>query len=356
MKKELLIASALTASFGLAGVAEAATVSYSGSSKQGVSGSDLDSAASGDSTYGALQQSNLSFSVEETTDAGTKISTGFTLVNEASTQTGYNGSGLTLTFTDGSALDLLDAGNAYGGHLASVPGASGETGIGASSTNAAPTDLDWADTSDGVGFDWSSAADFGGVDGLTVGVSAAFGDDGDTTTTATADTSYSVGATLVTTAGDSTVTIGGGFIQAGTSNVGATNDMASSVAVSASAVTGDLTVGIGYANGSGLIDGTVQEAKQTDSNSIMKAGVSYVSGDITLAIGYVTGEAKDSTTTAADGASTDEYVNTAASISYAIASGVTGVVGFADTQTSDESSDDSGESGSSWYIGATISF
>jgi hypothetical protein len=355
MKKELLIASALTASFGLAGVAEAATASWSGSSKNGVSGSNLDSSATGDSTYSASQQHNLSFSVEETTDAGMKISTGFTVVNEAAAS--HNGSGLTLTFTDGSTLDLVEAGNVYGGALASIPGASGEQSVSASSLNHAPTDLDWADTSDAVGFDWGSAADFAGIEGLTVGVSAAFGDDGDSTSTATAETSYSIGATLVTTAGDSTVTIGGGMINADSSSVGATNDKANSVAVSASAVTGDLTVGVGFSSGSSLYDSTTDVgAGQIDGASIVKAGASYVSGDMTFAVGYYDGEGKDSLSTNVDGASVDSVSALSASASYTVASGVTAILGYTDVSTNNEGSENSGNSGSSWYVGASISF
>jgi len=356
MKKELLIASALTASFGLASVAEAATASYSGSVQSGVIGTDLDSSASGDSTYSHSGKSNFSISLSETTDAGTKISTGFTVINE-SAGTASNISGITLTFTDGSALDLGKAGNAWGGHLASIPGAAGRQGVTDTSGNHAPTDLDWADTSDHVGFDWSSAADFGGVDGLTVGLSAAFGDDGDATSRATADTSYSVGATLVTTAGDSTVTIGGGFVQAGTSNIEATNDMASAAAVSASAVTGDLTIGIGYGTGSGLYDNTTTtDAGQIDSGSVVKAGISYVSGDMTMAVGYVDGEGKDSVSTDTDGANTDGASSVSASVSYAIAGGVTGIVGYSNATNKDEGVEQSEHSGSSWYVGATVSF
>jgi len=355
MKKELLIASALTASFGLAGVAEAATASWSGSIKNGVSGTNLDSSATGDSTYGSSQQHNLSFSASETTDAGMKISTGFVVINEGGNSN--NASGLTLTFTDGSTLDLIKAGNAYGGQLAAIPGASGEQSVGATSLNHAPTDLDWADTSDHVGFDWGSAADFAGIDGLTVGISAAFGDDGDGTSAATAETSYSVGATLVTTAGDSTVTIGGGMINAGTSNAQASNDKANSVAISASAVTGDLTVGVGFSSGSSLYDSTTDAgAGQIDGASIVKAGASYVSGDMTFAVGYVDGESKDSLSTNADGASVDSISTLSASASYTVASGVTAILGYTDSSTSEEGSNTTGNSGSAWYVGATISF
>ena len=128
MKKELLIASALTASVGVAGVAQAASVSYSGNHRNGVAGSDLDSATA-DGTYGISQQTSLSFSVSETTDGGIKIATGFGLIDEGTAATA-NPSGLTLTFTDGSKLDVLKAGNAYKTHIASVPGGGGEVAPG----------------------------------------------------------------------------------------------------------------------------------------------------------------------------------------------------------------------------------
>jgi len=356
MKKELLIASALTASFGLAGVAEAATASWSGSSKNGVSGSNLDSSATGDSTYSASQQHNLSFSVSETTDGGMTIATGFTVVNEASAS--HNGSGLTLTFKDESTLDLVEAGNAYGGALASIPGASGEQSVSATSLNHAPTDLDWADTSDAVGFDWGSAEDFAGIDGLTVGVSAAFGDDGDSTSTATAETSYSIGVTLDRTVGDTDITVGGGMINAGSSNNGGTNDKANSVAMSAAAVIGDdLTVGVGFSTGSSLYDSTTDVgAGQVDSASIVKAGVSFVSGDMTFAVGYYDGESKDSLSTNVDGANVDSISALSASASYAVADGVTAILGYTDVSAEEEGSSNSGNSGSSWYVGASISF
>ena len=166
MKKELLIASALTASFGLANVAEAgANVSYSGSVTRGVTQDDVGGAAA--SGHTAVTTGELSFAIDQTTDSGTKWSTSLSVVDEGSAE-GDPG-GLTLTFTDGSTLDLIEAGSAFGGAIASIPAAGGSQGITNTSTNSAPGDLDWADASDAVGFDWGSAADFGGIDGLTVG-------------------------------------------------------------------------------------------------------------------------------------------------------------------------------------------
>jgi len=352
MKKELLIASALVGSMGLAGVAVAATASFSGNVGNGVSGSDLDDTTT--SSHSASQRASLTFSVSETTDSGTVMSTGFNIMDENTNDIGGgSASGLTLTFTDGSSLALIEAGNAATGRIASVPGASGEQGITgiASSANAAPTAITWGSTSDNVGFTYTSAADAMGVEGLTFGISAAFGDDGDGTVSSNAETSYSAGVTYVTTAGDTTVTIGGGFINAGDSNTMTVNDKTDVVMMSATAVTGDLTVGIGFGNGSG-VDGNTTEI---DSAQIMTAGASYVSGDMTFAVGMVDSEAKDGAE-GANGTLTDTLESLSASVDYAVASGVTATVGYTDVSAGNEGSSVAGNSGSAWYIGANISF
>ena len=67
MKKELLIASALVGSVGLAGVAEAATMSFSGHQRVGVAGSDSNATAT--AVKAGSIQSNLAVSVSETTDS-----------------------------------------------------------------------------------------------------------------------------------------------------------------------------------------------------------------------------------------------------------------------------------------------
>jgi hypothetical protein len=141
MKKELLIASALVGSVGLAGVAQAASMSLSGNHRVGVAGSDSDGTAT--ATKASSFQSSLSASVSETTDSGMKISSGFTILNEGGAPSN-NASGLTLTFTDGSSLDLIKAGNASGSHDIAPPAGGGETGIAYSSTNAAPGGIDFA--------------------------------------------------------------------------------------------------------------------------------------------------------------------------------------------------------------------
>jgi len=352
MKKELLIASALVGSMGLAGVAEAATASFAGNVRNGVTGSDKDDTTT--SSHSASQQASLTFSVSETTDSGTVMSTGFNIMDENANDIGAgSASGLTLTFTDGSSLALIEAGNAATGRIASVPGASGEQGIAAiaSSANAAPTAITWGSTSDNVGFTYTSAADAMGVEGLTFGISAAFGDDGDGTVSSNAETSYSAGVTYVTTAGDTTVTIGGGFINAGDSNTMTVNDKTDVVMMSATAVTGDLTVGVGFGNGSG-VDGNTTEI---DSAQIMTAGASYVSGDMTFAVGMVDSEAKDGAE-GANGTLTDTLESLSASVDYAVASGVTATVGYTDVSAGNEGSSVAGNSGSAWYIGANISF
>jgi predicted porin len=352
MKKELLIASALTASFGLAGVAEAATASFSGNVRNGVTGSDLDDTTT--ASHSSSQQASLTFSVSETTDAGTKMSTGFNIMDENTSDVGAgSASGLTLTFTDGSTLALIEAGNAATGRIASVPGASGEQGITgvASSANAAPGAITWGSSSDNVGFTYTSAADALGVEGLTYGVSAAFGDDGDASASSNAETSYSVGATYVTTTGDTTVTIGGGFIQAGDSNTTTVNDKADVMMVSATAVTGNLTIGVGYGAGSRVN----QDATEVDGASIMTLGAKYVSGDMTMSVGMKDAEAKDGAA-GSDGTNTDTLESIGGSVDYAVASGVTATIGYTDVSAGNEGSSVPGNSGSAWYIGANISF
>ena len=182
MKKELLIASALVGSLGLAGVAEAASATMSGHNRVGVKGTDADNATNG-STNASNRQSTFSVSLSETTDGGIGISTGFDLSEEAQT---LDQSGITLTFTSGAKLDLIEAGNAANTHLASVPGASGEMGISAATDTNAPTTLTFASGGDNVGFEFHTAADAFGVEGLKASVS--FNDNSDAANTTTAHT------------------------------------------------------------------------------------------------------------------------------------------------------------------------
>ena len=358
MKKELLIASALVGSLGLAGVAEAASATMSGHNRVGVVGKDADNATNG-STNASSRQSTFSVSLSETTDGGIGISTGFDLSEEAQT---LDQSGITLTFTSGAKLDLIEAGNAANTHLASVPGASGEMGISAATDTNAPTTLTFASGGDNVGFEFHTAADAFGVDGLKASVSFSDNSDAANTTAQHTDAGMmSVGASYVTTAGDSTVTIGGGLYQGSTTSTTSLYEDEGYV-VSISAVTGDLTVGFGYADGTNQaqagangMDGNASGTTVTGA-SVVKAGAKYVSGDITFAVGVTAGEGNDGDHAAAVSGSADSYDATSASISYAVASGVTAVLGWTDVSRDDNGSAATDASGSSWYVGATVSF
>jgi hypothetical protein len=358
MKKELLIASALVGSFGLAGVAEAASGSMSGHQRVGVVGTDTDSA---DATMAASRQSSFSVSISETTDSGIAISTGFDLAEEAST---LDPQGLSLTFTSGAKLDLIEAGNSATTHVASIPSASGEQGITAGTGTNAPTTITFADGGDAVGFEFHTAADAFGVEGLKASASASFNGDAANTTTAHASSGmYSVGASDVSTAGDTTVTIGGGVYEGDTtSSTSLTNT--EGFVLSASAVTGNLTVGVGYADGTDMGQATSAAKVEGASTgyvihdaSVLKAGAKYVSGDITFNVGVTDGSGNDATDlTAAQSGSADSYNNTNASVSYAVAAGVTATLGYAAVENGDDGSNSQAASGDSWYVGATISF
>ena len=56
------------------------------------------------------------------------------------------------------------------------------------------------------------------------------------------------------------------------------------------------------------------------------------------------------------GTNTDSYEKTAASVTYSVASGVSAVVGFANEERADESAVTKDQGGTSWYVGANISF
>jgi len=347
MKKELLMASALAGSLGLAGVAEAASMSLSGSHSVGIAGSDSDATA--DATKASTIQSFLSASISETTDAGVKISSGFTIINEGSPS--VNPSGLTLTFTDGSKLDLVSAGNASGSHDIAPPSGGGETGITYSSANNAPGGIDFVGSSDGVGFEYHSVADAMGITGLKYGISASFNDEASSTTGGAFDTGYGVGVTYVTTAGDTSVTVGAGYSGADYIGTSLTKNESGGHA-GISAVTGDLTVAAAY--GSGDTVGTTTTPTQNDMDAT-EMGVSYVSGDMTFKVGYLTSSGTDNTY-GGTAAEKDEKQQTSASIDYVIAGGVTGTIGYKDQEGKNEGSVTTASSGSSWYIGANISF
>ena len=75
MKKELLMASALVSTLGVASVAQAVTATMSGSMKIGAEFDSPDDGVDSNVSYGS--NSNFSVSLSETTDGGTTISTSF---------------------------------------------------------------------------------------------------------------------------------------------------------------------------------------------------------------------------------------------------------------------------------------
>ena len=79
----------------------------------------------------------------------------------------------------------------------------------------------------------------------------------------------------------------------------------------------------------------------------------YVSGDLTFNVGIAQGDADDHAIGGSDGADDSQEV-TSASVSYAVASGVTAILGYTTTDSSSEgvATDD----GSAWYIGANMAF
>ena len=350
MKKELLMATALVSTLGATSVAQAVTATMAGGMTVGV---EFESPDSGTDTNNVHDLSNFNVSLSETTDGGTTISTSFEMLDEGALATDDDNA-IKLTFTDGSAVELLNAGNAASTHVVAVPGASGEQGITGTSVNTAPGDVDFAAGSTVLGVEWHSAADFL-ADGLKM--SASFSTDSGAAKTGVARTenSWGLGATYVTSAGDTALTIGAGVADAEIANTGTQADSdKNGFHVGVSAVTGDLTIGVGYGDGDTFVSSTVAGANKTVDGSVTKAGIKYVTGDITLALGATFGEAKDGTF-GSRGTSDDSSDSTGASVTYAVASGVTAVVGYT---TVDRQNDGSSSTlgGSAWYIGANMSF
>jgi hypothetical protein len=350
MKKELLMASALVTTLGATSVAQAVTATTAGGMKVGV---EFESPDSGADTNNVSDLSSFNISLSETTDGGTTLSTSFEILDEGTMATDDDNA-IKLTFTDGSALELLNAGNAAGTHVVAVPGAGGEQGIAGTSVNNAPGDVDFGAAATALGVEWHSAADFL-ADGLKM--SASFSTDSGAAKTAVArlENSYGVGATYVTTAGDTTVTIGGGIADSEIANTGtqaAANKNGFNLGVSA--VTGDLTIGVGYGDGDTFVSSTLAGTNKQVDGSVLKAGVKYVTGDLTLALGVTSGDAKDGDF-AAEVTTEDSSDSTSASVTYAVASGVSAVVGYT---TVDRSNDgvSTALGGSAWYIGANMSF
>jgi hypothetical protein len=351
MKKELLMATALVSTLGATSVAQAVTASYSGSMKIGA---EFDSPENGVDTQNVIDLSNFSVSLSETTDEGTTISSSFGVIDEGASDIGDDDNSLKLTFTDGSALELLNAGSALGTHDVAIPGASGEMGVAGTTTNSAPTGLDFAAPATKLGVEWHSAADF-----LMTGlkISASYGTDTGAAKVATSrvESAWGLGATYVTKAGDTDLTIGAGISG---SEVAVLQTQAAAddggFTLGVSAVTGDLTVAVGFADGDTTTGVGSNTNKQVDGD-VLKAGVSYkASEDLTLALGVVSGTGTDNIFAATD-TKEDSHDEMNASVTYTVATGVSAIIGYTNVDQNDEgASDDTG--GSSWYIGATMSF
>ena len=347
MKKELLMGTALVSTLGAASVAEAVTATMSGNHQTGI---EFDSPSSGTDTNAQTQDNNFTVSLSETTDGGMTISSSFMLANEDAVD-GDLDAGFTLTFTDGSKLDLINAGNASGSHDVSIPSSAGAEGVTTATTNSAETGLDWMTTASKQGIEYHTAADFL-ADGLKMSFSAST--DGGETNGATyrTDGHVAIGATYVTDLGDSAVTIGAGWseVDGSKTSTAVANDTGG-FHVGISAVTGDLTVAVGFADGNKV--GTGVASTKEMSADVVKAGIKYVTGDLTFNVGMASGDAKDNTIGSISGADDSKDV-TSASVSYAVASGVTAILGYTSVEASDEGA--SSTDGSAWYIGANMAF
>jgi hypothetical protein len=346
MKKELLMGTALVSTLGAASVAEAVTASYGGNHQTGM---EFDSPTGGTDTNAQINDNNFTVSLSETTDGGMTISSSFKVMDE-NTKEDYD-AGFTLAFTDGSKLDVIAAGNASGSHAVSIPGSAGPEGVANTSTNMAPTGLDFMTGSTALGVEYHTAADFM-ADGLKMSFSASSDSGAAATATYRIDNHVALGATYVTDMGDTAVTIGAGYSEIGGAKTGtAVNDDTGGIHVGLSAVTGDLTVAVGFADGS--VAGVSDNGSDEYTAEVVKAGVKYVSGDLTFNVGIASGEADDHSIGGADGSDDSQDV-TSASVSYAVASGVTAILGYTATESSDEGA--SSDDGSAWYIGANMAF
>ena len=347
MKKELLMGTALVSTLGAASVAEAVTATMSGNHQTGM---EFDSPTGGTDTNAQINDNNFTVSLSETTDGGMTISSSFKLMDE----NGGGGdvdAGFTLAFTDGSKLDLIGAGNASGSHAVSVPGSAGAEGVATTSTNAAETGLDFATGSSTLGFEYHSASDFL-ADGLKMSFSASTDSGATAAATYRIDSHLALGATYVTDLGDTALTLGGGISQVdGSKNATAVVNDTNGYHVGLSAVTGDLTVAVGFADGDKA--GVGLSSANEITGDVVKAGVKYVTGDLTFNVGIASGDAKDATI-GSTGTTDDSKDVTSASVSYAVASGVTAILGYTNTDSSDEGGPT--DDGSAWYIGANMAF
>jgi len=348
MKKELLMGTALVSTLGAASVAEAVTATMSGNHQTGI---EFDSPTAGTDTNAQINDNNFTVSLSETTDGGMTISSSFMLMNESGGGSSDEDAGFTLAFTDGSKLDVLNAGNASGSHDISIPGSAGAEGVTTATTNSAETGLDFMTGASVQGIEYHTASDFL-ADGLKMSFSASTDSGAAAGTTYRIDGHVAVGATYVTDLGDSAVTIGAGWseIDGSKTATAPTNDTGG-FHVGISAVTGDLTVAVGFADGNKV--GTGVAGGFETSADVVKAGIKYVSGDLTFNVGVASGDSKDNTIGSISGSDDSKDV-TSASVSYAVASGVTAILGYTTVEASDEGA--SSTDGSAWYIGANMAF
>ena len=345
MKKELLMGTALVSTLGATSVAEAVTATMSGNHQTGM---EFDSPTGGTDTNAQINDNNFTVSLSETTDGGMTISSSFKVMDE-NTKEDYD-AGFTLAFTDGSKLDVVNAGNAAGGHM-SIPSSAGAEGVAVTSTNSASTGLDFMTASTALGIEYHTASDFL-TDGLSMSFSASTDSGAAAVATYRTDSHYAIGATYVTSAGDTAVTIGAGLTasEGSKTTTAITNDIGG-MHVGVSAVTGDLTVAVGFADG----DTTSGDRNTNEvAGEVVKAGVKYVTGDLTFNVGVANGTSKDGGI-GTPGTTEDSKDVTSASISYAVASGVTAILGYTDVDSADEGTNDTTD-GSAWYIGANMSF
>jgi len=348
MKKELLMGTALVSTLGAASVAEAVTATMSGNHQTGI---EFDSPTAGTDTNAQINDNNFTVSLSETTDGGMTISSSFMLMNESGGGSSDEDAGFTLAFTDGSKLDVLNAGNASGSHDVSIPGSAGAEGVTTATTNSAETGLDFMTGASVQGIEYHTASDFL-ADGLKMSFSASTDSGAAAGTTYRIDGHVAVGATYVTDLGDSAVTIGAGWSEVdGSKTATAPTNDTGGFHVGISAVTGDLTVAVGFADGNKV--GTGVAGGFETSADVVKAGIKYVSGDLTFNVGVASGDSKDNTIGSISGSDDSKDV-TSASVSYAVASGVTAILGYTTVEASDEGA--SSTDGSAWYIGANMAF
>jgi hypothetical protein len=351
MKKELLIGTALVSTLGAASVAEAVTATMSGNHKVGI---ETESPDSGGDTRSNNNDNNFTVSLSETTDGGITISSSFMLLNENSSS-GDMDAGFNLAFSDGSSLDIINAGNASGSHDISVPGSAGSEGITLTTSNKAPTGLDFAAGSTQFGVEYHTASDFL-MDGLKMSFSASTDNGATTSTTSKVDGQLGGGATYVTDAGDTTVTMGFGYseTEGAVSGTSPLNDEGG-IHAGISAVTGDLTVAVGFADGESIESVTASTPASEVDGEVVKVGAKYVTGDLTFNVGVTSGNAHDNSFAGTDRSGEDSVETTSASVSYAVASGVTAILGYSNTESQNEGAADD-KDGSAWYIGANMSF